>query len=84
MNRKIIYNFHVYSSGERRVIATADAFSKSFLQWLKFRPIAFRLKRELLDDTFDGKDQIDECKDVLKKNDFPRTHWMMALDTSLI
>ena len=67
MNRKIIHNFHVYSSGERRVIATADAFSKSFLQLAEIPSNCIQIKRELLDDTFDGKDQIDECKDILKR-----------------
>ena len=87
MNKKIIQDFKVFTSGERRVMATADSFTKSFLQLSQLPLDSIVISKKLLDDTFDGKDQIDECKSLLKKkmtSDRTYTNADMPLHNNII
>ncbi len=67
LNRQIIDNFTVVSSAERRVIATADSFIKSFLKLAEIPQDCININKEMLDDSYKGKEEIDNCKESLKR-----------------
>ena len=67
LNRQIIDNFTVISSAERRVIATADTFIKSFLKLAEIPQDCININKEMLDDSYRGKEEIENCKESLRQ-----------------
>ncbi|RKP21635.1 hypothetical protein ROZALSC1DRAFT_26981 [Rozella allomycis CSF55] len=60
MNRKMIDDVKVYTSSERRVMATADIFSKALMFVAELPDDFLSIKKEMLDDNFDAKEKLDK------------------------
>jgi len=75
INRALLDDVNVYSSSERRVIATAEAFSKPFLKLDEIPADLIRVKKDMLDDSNDAKEFMDivksEMREVLDNQNSP-------------
>lgn len=59
LNKKIVDEVSVYSSSERRALATADVFSKAFLPLAELPSDFIKVNKEWLDDNFTTKEDLD-------------------------
>ncbi|ORX36980.1 hypothetical protein BCR36DRAFT_340296, partial [Piromyces finnis] len=66
MNPKCLDNVKMYSSSERRVVATADIFSKAFLKVSELPKDFLIISKEMLDDTNAAKEQMESVKTKLQ------------------
>jgi len=66
MNKKCLDNVKIYSSSERRVVATADIFSKAFLKVTELPKEFLIISKEMLDDTNAAKEQMENVKAKLQ------------------
>jgi inositol hexakisphosphate/diphosphoinositol-pentakisphosphate kinase len=61
-----IEDLKVYSSSEIRVIATAEAFCKAFLDSPDLPPHLIQIQKEMLDDSNNAKEQVHVVKEKLR------------------
>jgi len=69
MNKNLLEHTHVYSSSERRVVATAEIFMTAFLDERGVAEDAMRkltIRKDLLDDSNAAKEEIEKVKKKLK------------------
>lgn len=59
LNKKIVEEVQVFSSSERRALATADVFSKAFIPLAELPADFVKINKELLDDNFTTKEDLD-------------------------
>ncbi|RUP43556.1 histidine phosphatase superfamily-domain-containing protein [Jimgerdemannia flammicorona] len=62
MNKNVLDDIKIYTSSERRVIATADIFAHSFMGTQELPPNCLITSKELLDDSNAAKEQMDAVK----------------------
>ncbi|KAI9291385.1 cortical actin cytoskeleton protein asp1 [Neoconidiobolus thromboides FSU 785] len=67
INKNLLDDVKVYSSSERRVVATAESFIKPFLNLKEIDPNFIQVEKEMLDDSNDAKEQTDIVKAELKE-----------------
>ncbi|CAG8647839.1 11735_t:CDS:2 [Funneliformis caledonium] len=65
MNRNVFDDVKMYTSSERRVSATADIFSRTFLDISDIPEEIIETRKEMLDDSNAAKEQMDEVKSQL-------------------
>lgn len=82
INRALLEDVKIYSSSERRVIATAEAFSKPFLKLKEIPSDLIMVKKDMLDDSNDAKEQMDivkaEMRDVLNNKSSPLKEYFIS------
>ncbi|SCV72227.1 BQ2448_4921 [Microbotryum intermedium] len=68
MNKSLFDHTNVYSSSERRVVATAEIFTTAFMDDKEAQPDTQRLiiRKDLLDDSNAAKDEMEKVKKRLK------------------
>jgi hypothetical protein len=66
INKYLQEDIRVFTSSERRVIATADIFCKSFLHKSEIDPQFIKVAKEMLDDSNAAKDLIEQVKSRLR------------------
>lgn len=66
INRMLLEDVKVFTSSERRVIATADIFCKSFLKLSEMDPQFIKVAKEMLDDSNAAKDLMEQVKARLR------------------
>lgn len=66
LNREILSSVKVYSSSERRVLASADVFLKHLLDREDLPADFIEVRRDMLDDTYDAKEQMEAVKGRLQ------------------
>lgn len=62
INKNLLEDVKVFTSSERRVIATADTFCKAFLNTLDIAPDFILVSKEMLDDSNAAKDSLNYGK----------------------
>ena len=62
LNREILHDVKIYTSSERRVIATAEIFSKVFLNADDLPSESLIITKEMLDDSNAAKSQMESVK----------------------
>jgi hypothetical protein len=67
MDRDVLNDIKVFSSSEKRVVDTADAFCKSLLNVTELDSDFIRVSKEMLDDSNAAKEQTDFVKSKLQK-----------------
>ncbi|KAJ9076759.1 inositol hexakisphosphate and diphosphoinositol-pentakisphosphate kinase [Entomophthora muscae] len=67
INRALLEDVRIFSSSERRVLATAEAFSKPFLALEDIPGDLIQVKKGMLDDSNDAKEQMDIVKAELRE-----------------
>eukprot|EP00834_Sanchytrium_tribonematis_P003661 NODE_150_length_15491_cov_0.365644.p1 type:complete len:959 gc:universal NODE_150_length_15491_cov_0.365644:13604-10728(-) len=72
MNKTLLEDVKIYSAAEDRVLQTAKTFAKAFLQRENVENF-INVDRDMLDDSFGGKDLMDKSKKALQAyiNDIP-------------
>ncbi|PKY42739.1 cortical actin cytoskeleton protein asp1 [Rhizophagus irregularis] len=65
MNRSVFDDVKMYTSSERRVSATADIFSRAFLDIEYIPEGIIEMRKEMLDDSNAAKEQMDAAKSQL-------------------
>jgi hypothetical protein len=58
INKNLLEDIKVFTSSERRVIATADTFCKAFLNTHDIAPDFIKVSKEMLDDSNAAKDSL--------------------------
>ncbi|KAJ3211681.1 hypothetical protein HDU67_004360, partial [Dinochytrium kinnereticum] len=66
INKALLEDVKVYSSSERRVIATADIFVKAFLDIPQIPDTLMTVSKEMLDDSNAAKEQMEAVKTKLQ------------------
>lgn len=66
INKDVFQDVHVYSSSERRVLATCEVFLKEFLEVQSLPSNILEVRKDMLDDSYDAKEQMDEVKQCLQ------------------
>ncbi|KAI0234026.1 inositol hexakisphosphate and diphosphoinositol-pentakisphosphate kinase [Massospora cicadina] len=72
INRALLEDVRIFSSSERRVLATAEAFAKPFLKLEAVPADLILVRKSMLDDSNDAKQQMDmvkaELREVLRRS----------------
>ncbi|CAG8539284.1 855_t:CDS:2 [Cetraspora pellucida] len=66
MNKNVLDDIKMYTSSERRVVATAEIFARTFLDVNDIPENVIETRKEMLDDSNSAKDQMDDVKNRLK------------------
>jgi hypothetical protein len=66
INKSLLEDVKVYTSSERRVIATAEIFVKSFLDLPELPENLISINKEMLDDSNAAKEQMENAKSRLQ------------------
>ena len=66
INKGLLDDVKIFTSSERRVIATADTFCKAFLNTHDIAPDFIMVSKEMLDDSNSAKDSMRLVKDKLR------------------
>jgi inositol-hexakisphosphate/diphosphoinositol-pentakisphosphate 1-kinase len=66
LNREVLDEVHVFSSSERRVTASAQIWSSTFLSNQELAEDFITVRKDLLDDSNAAKDEMDKVKKKLK------------------
>ena len=67
INKSLLEDIKVFTSSERRVIATADTFCKAFLNTHDIDPQFIKVAKEMLDDSNAAKDLMEQVKARLRE-----------------
>ncbi|KAI3646823.1 hypothetical protein MP228_009751 [Amoeboaphelidium protococcarum] len=68
VNKDLLSDVQVYASSERRVLATTDVFLKAFMNDDTFDSTSIvTVRKDMLDDSFDAKEQMEVVKTKLYK-----------------
>jgi hypothetical protein len=82
INKSLLEDVKVYTSSERRVIATADTFCKAFLDTHDIAPDFIMVSKEMLDDSNAAKDSLSLIKDKLR--DFLNPETQITIPDNII
>lgn len=69
INKNLLEDIKVFTSSERRVIATADTFCKAFLNTHDIPPDFIMVSKEMLDDSNAAKDSLSHVRTFFKRLD---------------
>ncbi|ORX89342.1 hypothetical protein K493DRAFT_383047 [Basidiobolus meristosporus CBS 931.73] len=67
LNKKLFDDVRIYSSSERRVVATAEVFGRTFLDTPQLEKDFVQIRGDMLDDSDAAKEPIEQAKKQLKE-----------------
>ncbi|KAF0436882.1 histidine phosphatase superfamily-domain-containing protein [Gigaspora margarita] len=86
MNKDVLDDVKIYTSSERRVVATAEIFAGTFLDGKDMTENVIETRKEMLDDSNSAKEQMDDVKKslktLLKPNEPLSVDWTWPKDQS--
>ncbi|CAG8677707.1 21844_t:CDS:10 [Dentiscutata erythropus] len=84
MNKDVLDDVKIYTSSERRVVATAEIFAGTFMDANESPEKIIETRKEMLDDSNSAKEQMDEVKlnlkSLLKPNEPLSVDWTWPKD----
>ncbi|CAG8697745.1 25662_t:CDS:2, partial [Racocetra persica] len=66
MNKNVLDDIKLYTSSERRVVATAEIFARTFLDVNDIPENLIETRKEMLDDSNSAREQMDDVKNRLR------------------